>query len=182
MSRNYHLKLRFNKKDIEKLAGRYEPAYPKLDHEVVNLLPTQIKARGYFTDSDLQTYCLWKSPRTQSRVEQNPADFVEAVTRVALSTPNERLRIEVLVLLYGVNWPSASVLLHFAHQDRYPILDYRALWSLGIERRSVPYNFDLWWAYTSFCRKTADEAGVAMRTLDQALWQFSKESDQNKRN
>ncbi len=173
----FAFKLPFKKSSISNWASRYTPINTSLDNEVVNILPEKIKASGYFTKLELQKYCLWKSPRTQSRVAQNPVDFIEAVTRVALSTPNERLRIEVLVLLYGVNWPSASVLLHFAHHERYPILDYRALWSLGIERASVPYNFDLWWAYTAFCRKTADEAGVSMRTLDQALWQFSKEAD-----
>ncbi len=177
MPNRYSLKLRFHKKDIEKLAGRYKPVYPDLDHEVVHVFPKQIKARGYFTKSDLETYCRWKSPRTQSRVKQNPADYIEALTRVALSTPNEQLRIEILTLLHGVNWPSASVLLHFAHQEQYPILDYRALWSLGIERGKYTYNFDLWWKYTLFCRQTADETGVSMRTLDQALWQFSKEAD-----
>lgn len=37
-------------------------------------------------------------------------------TRVALSTPSERLRIEVLTLLDGVGWPTASVLLHLTPQ------------------------------------------------------------------
>ena len=34
--------------------------------------------------------------------------------------------------LSGVRWPTASVLLHFGHRDRYPILDYRALEALGV--------------------------------------------------
>lgn len=98
------------------------------------------------------------------------------MTRVALSTPDERLRIEILTLLSGVSWPSASVLLHFGHNDPYPILDFRALWSLGIDSRKVIYNFDLWWAYTSFHRELADEAGVSMQELDLALWQYSMEN------
>ena len=46
--------------------------------------------------------------------------------------------------------------------------------SLGVDAKDVTYNFDLWWAYTSFCRKLAQEAGVSMRELDRALWQYSK--------
>ena len=167
--------LPFKKNTIQEWADRHVPLNKSLDDEIVNILPEQIRVRGYFTKQDLQKYCLWKSPRTKSRVAKNSADFVEEVTRIALSTNNERLRIEVLVLLHGVNWPSASVLLHFGYENLYPILDFRVLWSLGIERGSVPYNFDLWWAYASYCRKIAGEVGVSMRTLDLALWQYSKE-------
>lgn len=78
------------------------------------------------------------------------------------------------MLLDGVSWPVASVLLHFGSCDRYPILDFRALWSLRIK---VPkqYDFGFWWAYTLYCRSLADEHNVSMRTLDRALWQYSKE-------
>jgi hypothetical protein len=81
--------------------------------------------------------------------------------------------------LHGVSWPTASVFLHFAGRDRYPILDYRALWSLGIEK-PIAYTFDFWWHYTLFCRKLADEAYVSMRTLDRALWQFSASQPQTR--
>jgi len=85
-----------------------------------------------------------KTPRSQRPVASNHADYIEAVTQTALSTPNERLRIEVLLLLSGVRWPTASVILHFCHRDPYPILDYRALWSLGVEAKDIIYYFDLW--------------------------------------
>jgi len=172
MAGKYPFKLRFNNKAISKWAERH-PSEEAV--RVVNVLPPIVKARGFYSKEELQEYCHWKSPRTQSRVAQNPPEFVEAVTSVALSTPNERLRIEILTLLHGVNWPSASVLLHFGHKDPYPILDFRALWSLSIDSRKVKYNFDLWWEYTLYCRQLAKEADVSMRELDLALWQFSKE-------
>ena len=78
------------------------------------------------------------------------------------------------MLLDGVNWPTASVLLHFGARDPYPILDFRALWSLQV---SVPkqYGFEFWWAYSECCRVLAKKHKVSMRTLDRALWQYSKE-------
>ena len=106
-------------------------------------------------------------------LHEEPEEFIRDVTGTALSTNNERLRIEVLTLLSGVNWPTASVLLHFGHTEPYPILDFRALWSLGLQPPSQ-YNFEFWWAHTQFCRKLATRCKVSMRTLDQALWQFSK--------
>jgi hypothetical protein len=73
-----------------------------------------------------------------------------------------------------VSWPTASVLLHFGRADPYPILDFRALQSLGVEQPSQ-YTFDFWWAYVQACRRLADKHGVDMRTFDRALWQWSAE-------
>ena len=76
--------------------------------------------------------------------------------------------------LNGVGWPSASTILHFFHNDPYPLLDFRALWSIGIE--SYKYSFSFWEKYVDFCRNVANENEVSMRTLDRALWQYSREN------
>ena len=173
MANDYPFKLRFNKKSIREWAERYPVEY---DAEIENIIAPHVKARGYFLQDEFIRLCRWKTPRSRSRVASNTADYVEAVTQTALSTPNEHLRIEVLLLLNGVRWPTASVILHFCHTDPYPILDVRALWSLGIDANTVPYNFEFWNEYTQFCRKLAQRAGVSMRELDRALWQYSKEN------
>jgi hypothetical protein len=97
------------------------------------------------------------------------------VTRVALSNKIEQLKIAALLALRGVNWPTASVLLHFGTRTRYPILDFRALWSLANDKPPAHYTFEYWWAYTEACRRLAKKAGVTMRELDRALWQYSKD-------
>lgn len=84
------------------------------------------------------------------------------------------MRIEVLTLLCGVGWPMASVILHFGYENQYPILDFRALWSLGVDAPNS-YTFQIWEPYTHFTRELADKAGVSMRELDRALSQYSKE-------
>jgi hypothetical protein len=165
-------KLRFNKKVIHQWAEKYSSDY---DGKVESLIP-QIRERGYLLKPEFETFCRWKTPRSQKRAASNTADYIEAVTRTALSTDNERLRIEVLLLLSGVRWPTASVILHFCHSEPYPILDFRALWSLGVEASTVPYHFEFWWSYTQYCRRLANEAHVSMRELDRALWQYSKEN------
>jgi hypothetical protein len=81
----------------------------------------------------------------------------------------------VLTLLDGVGWPTASVILHFYHSDPYPILDIRALWAVGADL-THKYDFEFWMEYVQFCRTTATQVGVDMRTLDRALWQYSKEN------
>ena len=102
--------------------------------------------------------------------------FFVGRSSIALSTQEERTKIEILTLLNGVNWPSASVILHFFHNDLYPILDFRALWSLGIEKVPAQYTFVFWWKYVSYCRKLSLKHNIDMRILDKALWQYSKEN------
>lgn len=141
--------------------------------------PTQLghhaRERGWFTREDFLVIGEWKSPRVRKRREKNDESFVKAVTEVALGTENERMRIEILLMLEGVDWPTASVLLHFGHREKYPILDFRAVWALGAVKPSK-YSFSFWSEYTIFCRLVADEAGVSMRDLDRALWAYSKEN------
>jgi len=47
---------------------------------------------------------------------------------------------------------------------------------LGIDRPPTSYAFEFWRAYVVKCRGLATEAGVSMRRLDRALWQYSKAS------
>lgn len=165
-------RLRFDPIHIRRWAARY--SYPS-DQQVEGEIGPRVRRQGFFTRPDFLELCRWKSPRTARLCAENPDDFSEATTRTALSVSNERLKIEVLTLLRGVNWPTASVMLHFGARDPYPILDYRALWSLGVERPPL-HAFGLWWAYTLYCRDLAEQCGVSMRTLDRALWQFAKEN------
>lgn len=165
-------RLRFPLDEIAYWAGRYDPSPGEMTME--RELSPAVRARGYLTHDELAHLGRWKSPRVVPRLTANAPDYVEAVTAVALSTPNLPLRVDVLRLLYGVAWPMATVVLHWSHTAPYPILDYRALWSLGVDPRP-PYNYDLWRGYTDACRELAAGAGVSMRDLDRALWRYSWE-------
>ena len=168
-------KLRFPAERISDLARRYEEqGNAKGEYRVIEL-GSRAREVGQFRRDDFLEICKWKSPRSQPRCERNTTEEVSEITRIALSTGIERLRIEVLQCLHGVGWPTASVLLHLAHQEPYPILDIRALWSWGFD--TVPaYRFDFWWDYVRNCRRVAQEQNVTMRALDRALWQYSKDN------
>jgi len=165
-------KLRFPRRDIGKWAERY--AFGPGDAAPLALAPT-IQKRGFLKKAEFVALSRWKTPRTQKRCAANSAEFVKVVTATSLSSSDERLRIEVLTLLSGVQWPTASVILHFGARTQYPILDFRALWSLSCGVPEGGYDFDLWWAYCEFTRSLARQTDVSMRVLDRALWQFSKE-------
>ncbi|WP_391558939.1 hypothetical protein [Robertmurraya sp.] len=159
--------------DISKVT-EWSSRYDYMDDMDIIQIGQKVKEDGYFAQEDFLKICRWKSPRTQNHTRQNSEEYIRIITEVALSTSDERLRIEILTLLKGVDWPTASVLLHFGHTDRYPILDFRALWSLNSNVPRKGYNFDFWFEYVSYCRNLADKCEVDMRTLDQALWAYSK--------
>ncbi|PYU93671.1 MAG: hypothetical protein DMG25_08835 [Acidobacteria bacterium] len=166
------MKLRFSAAEIPHWAGKY--AYPRPDHYLNGELRAAALQQQYITRDQLLKICRWKAPRAAPKAEPNNETYVRDVTAISFSTQNERLRIEVLTLLDGVKWPTASTILHFAVNADYPILDDRALWSLGIEARPDEYEFDLWNKYVQICRAIAAEARVPVRTLDKALWQYAK--------
>lgn len=164
-------RLRFSLSEVE----RWSTLYDYEDDDAVIAAGGQARQRGWFTRGEFLTITDWKTSRSKSRVRRNSAAAIKDATRLALSTSDERLRIGVLTLLQGVEMPTASVLLHLAHPDPYPILDVRAIWSLGVEQQPSYYPFEFWMAYTETCRALAKEAGASMRTLDRALWQYSNE-------
>lgn len=163
-------RLRVRKDALAAWASRY--SYPGEAEIEERVAPARI--RGYLLREEFLALCRWKTPRTQPWCAENREDYVNEVTRIALTTRNEELKIRVLLVLNGVNWPTASVILHFCDPGAYPILDFRALWSVGMQRLPA-YTFSLWWQYTCFTREISHQTGLSMRMIDRALWQYSKE-------
>jgi len=171
-------RLQFPAKHIKYWADRYVDKQNHKDREeekrIIKEIGPRIRHKKFIDKEDFQAICNWKTKWATRYYNYNQPDFIRAITKTAFSTNDERLRIEVLTLLKGVGWPVASALLHFMLPNKYPILDFRALESLG---QDVPkkYDFEFWDKYVKYCRKHAKENGVTLRVLDRALWQFSKE-------
>jgi len=164
-------KLRFPLNEIPHWASRY--SFQGEDDLADRVAPVA-RSRGYLRRPEFLALCRWKTPRTARQCASNSAQQIREATQLSFGTSDERVKIGILRLLTGVEWPTASVLLHFCDRQPYPVLDFRALWSLSIS--STPtYTFEFWWAYATFTRQLADSAGESMRTVDRALWQYSKE-------
>jgi hypothetical protein len=131
------------------------------------------RARGHYTRAEFLDICAWKTPRSRPRVVANSEAAVINATGRALAARDEATRIAALLELHGVGMPTASTLLYFVFPDDYPILDVRALESLGVRPRST-YPVSFWLEYLQACRMLARQTGVSLRTLDKALWQHSK--------
>ena len=80
-------KLQFPPTQIKQLASKF--SYPKDESEITVGIKQNAKDRGYLTLEELQTVCLWKSERSKSRVANNLAEDVEALTKVFLETEND---------------------------------------------------------------------------------------------
>ncbi len=162
--------LQFAPELVPELAARF----PVADDSACAALGAAARARGYYRRGEFLRVCAWKTVRSAPRVATNAPAAVRAATRRALATPEEAARMEALLALEGVGVPTASTLLYFAFPALYPILDVRALESLGVTPRSQ-YPVAFWLGYLDACRGLAVECGVSIRTLDKALWQWSKE-------
>jgi hypothetical protein len=155
---------------VPELAARF----PSTDDSALEIIGAAARARGYYRRREFLVACAWKTPRSAPRVALNSEPEVRAATRRALADPDEAARMQALLGLSGVGVPTASTLLYFAFPALYPILDVRALESLGVTPRSQ-YPLSFWLGYLEACRALAARCEVSIRTLDKALWQWSKE-------
>jgi hypothetical protein len=162
--------LQFPAEQVPDLAARF----PVVDESACEAAGAAARGRGYYRRAEFVLVCAWKTVRSTPKVALNTAPAVRAATRRALADPDEAARMQALLSLAGVGVPTASTLLYFAFPALYPILDVRALESLGVRPRST-YPIAFWLEYLAACRVLASDCDVSLRTLDKALWQWSKE-------
>ncbi len=155
----------------------------KLEKELLQL-KFDIRKRDYLylTKDELKKVIKWKlctqpgrKTMNLNRLETKSNNYIKCITSDALTITNDYLSFKKLTnLIPGVGDAIGSTILHFFHSKRYPIWDFRARWSiqLGINHITIKG----WKDYVCFCRKTAEKYKVCMRTLDRALWQYSKEN------
>lgn len=171
------MKLRFPKHLIREFAQQYDDELSIRDKIQSDGLEKVIfpayRNRGYLTKKEFLKVCMWKTPRSKPHCESNEPQFIKEVSSQCLRTKSDQMRIQAWTMLNGVKWPTASVFLCFAFPNRYPIMDVRALWSLGEDVPSK-YTYEYWAEYTKVCRTLSKSSGVTMRTLDKALWKYSE--------
>jgi hypothetical protein len=165
------LQITLTKEEVQKFGKLYD--YPGDDVELGKKLRIATE-RGNMTKNDLMAVARWKwrGGRTRQLVSENTAEEIREISTVSFAAKTERMRIGALLALRGVRWPMASVILHFAFPDKYPIFDVRAMNSVG---SNTSYTFEKWIDYIKLCRKTATDFDVSLRVLDRALWEYDRE-------
>ena len=167
------MKLPIDRSGVLDYADLYLENSKDYDDRIACLVP-EVKARGYLERAELLELSDWKSTRNRRNIKNNRDSVIEEITRFSLGAQTEEARINCLCCLHGVRLGVASAILHWFHADDYPIYDVRALATVGVEKKE---GFEDWMRYVEFCRRTAKEYRIEMRTLDRALWWYSKEHD-----
>src|ERR1051326_3397666 len=122
------------KQTILEYAAKYDAEATPYDKDVEKEMKPKLKTQRFLTREDFIRIGIWKSQRQKKRYGSNTEEAVRELTTFAFSAKTEEARIGCLLALNGVYYPVASVLLHFAFPDEYPILEFCALWSLDIQQ------------------------------------------------
>lgn len=172
---------------INKWAGLYSRKYRDADLSIQEMMRSAVErgtkghSIGHLRRNELLEIGRWKSSgRRNDRhfISNREIDVIE-ISHKAFADENMKPfgRLKHLTILNGVEIPTASAIMHFAFPETYPVIDVRALNTLGIKASSISPR--LWYTYQKNCCDWADEYDVDLRTLDRALWQYDK--DQKKR-
>lgn len=168
--------MEITKEEIRKYAQKYDKRYKGTNDEIVEKeMKKWFESNRYLGRERFIKIGLWKSKRPKKNYESNDDLTVGEITRFSFTTRSEEVRIKSLLILNGVSYPLASVILHFAFPSKYPILDFRAIWSLGWEKPKS-YNFDFWQKYCDRIRGISKRTGESIRIVDKALWEYSKQN------
>ena len=161
--------MQFDPSEIEEYADRY--AFEE-DSEALEA-GGQIR-EGHYSRENLEAIFEWKTGgRGRSRLANNSDDEIVDALHLAATAYSDRAAVAVLVGLRGVQAPVASAILTAIDPERFTIIDFRALEALGVSNANVTIDFYL--EYLAACRALAHQHHVKLRTIDRALWQWSKE-------
>lgn len=165
---------------IKEYSKKYDANYQNNPDSIIeNDLRNWFSKHNYLDKKHFIKLGLWKSKRPKKQYESNSDELIKEITKFSISSKNEEVKIKSLFVLRGVSWPVASVILHFANPDMYPIMDFRAIWSLGWNQPNS-YTFEFWQKYCNEIRDLSKKLDLSIRTIDKALWQYSKENQRNK--
>lgn len=172
----FHPRITLTRDFTEQYSNLYLKRYStKHDSYTEKKIKGELTGQDHINEKQLLEIAKWKSPMIrETLIRNNGSDYIIETTRVSFLSTNERFKIEVLRILSGVDWPFASTILHFKFPEKYTIIDFRALWTLGIDKIPSSYTFSLWQSYNDFIGQTAKSIGVSIRQLDMALWEYSK--------
>ncbi|RKU27133.1 hypothetical protein C6497_11930 [Candidatus Poribacteria bacterium] len=175
------MELRFPEFEILDLAKQYlqywsrgQKTFEREEELMDEVLIDQVQQQGYLDIELLKTVALWHFPQSAHHIDSNSESDVRKITGNALEIQGEIIRLEVLTDLTGLGFKTASAVLHFFHKEKYPIINEPAMWSLSVDE--ADYSYEYWLKYVDFCRDHAERNSVDMRTLDRALWMYSKEN------
>jgi hypothetical protein len=185
-----HFELQPAESELEKLADEF---WAKLGEKYQRLERDAFEAgalirNGNLSRANLEILVRWKSERVAHYItdSSNSDEDIKKALTVAVSPDSSVYdAVTALTKLRGVGVPVASAILTWILPDRYTVLDFRALEALGYVQQNAGFYVE----YLTFCKRLADSgiikpqenlpAPTALRALDRALWQWSKNASQS---
>lgn len=170
-----NFQLRFPTTEIDLWAAKY----PDEDDTEAFDAGAKIR-RGDFGAANLERIIRWKSHRRLDLIYKNSPEEIADALRLSIDARQPRSAFSVLMGLRGVETPMASAILTAIDQNKYTVIDIRALEALG-SKAMIDLNFYLD-HYFPECLRLSAQAGVSLRQFDRALWSWSKHRSWSKHN
>jgi len=165
-----NFQLQYPVADIQTLADEYMDSKEGPEDRKMEAAGKRIND-GDFTLANLKVSYRWKSTRRIGLLANNSDAEIEQALKQAIAAVDVREAIDALTRLDEVGVKTASSILTAIAPERYTALDFRALAALGSKNGE---HLDLYVNYLEFCKRTAKQYGVNMRTFDRANWQWSR--------
>jgi len=129
---------------------------------------------GDWSRSNLEVIVAWKSRRRIRLIADNSDSEIADALQLALIAKEPRSAFGVLMGLSGIAVPMASAILTAIDQEKYTIIDYRAVEALSVPE--IDYSNLKFYLhhYLPACKRMARERNVDLRTFDRALWAWSE--------
>lgn len=129
--------------------------------------------------------CLWKSRRPKRLYLQNSEDQIRDNSKACFQESDEKIKIEHLIQLKGVEVPTASALLSVVDPDNYPIIDIRCVSALK-QLRYITWEIitpNSWVKYLEIIRAIANDFSKTPREVEMGLFAYNRmELDSEYRN
>ena len=117
-----------------------------VDDTPIKKLVLGVRERGYLTKCELIEVAKWKVPTGRNSVwrikTMSPTNVerIKIITRSAFLSTDDIDSLHHLRELDGVGRAVASAILHWFHNDRYPIWDKHARWSVRLNECWYQYK------------------------------------------
>ena len=161
---------------IKNWALRYSKFDCDKDEWILEKIQTSLASNGHLDLTDLKSLGVWKngSERLSKCFAKNEPQKIRRQTHEAY----QHQCIRPLRELYGfrTGFPMVSSFMHFAFPMEFPVIDRRALATLGVDDNTT-MSRHIWILYCDKCRVWTDRFHVSYRELDRALWQFNLEKE-----
>jgi hypothetical protein len=169
--------------ELQDLAEQYWQTAGEKEHELEKAAFEAGEAirNGDYSLANLEAIVRWKSERAVQVLIGNSSDKIRRALTVATSPESStETAVKALLDLHGIDIALASAVLAAIFPERYTVLDYRTLEALGHARHDVRFYEE----YLAFCKRLAESnivrpqselpAPTPLRTLDRALWEWSR--------